>query len=562
MWKKMTNSRLVFRGYLIPVESDTNLLERFYELNGKIFFPTRLTETRIYGYVEGELEVERYKNRSPDIKYLQNVRTMSTCIGYKDGKTWSVFRYEGAPVERISISDEYSDVPTSSPLYGRMHGSYDFPHCPEVDFVKFLNAFSLSVCPFCGALSKNGPGTCYICTALVSGIKKCSDCGKTIYEEQQVYTNSDGKYVCSVCAPRHKGKCSECGCLIELGPEKICKRCRMSFCTCQKCGKTDRKSQFIIHKAYVECKDCARSSVLVRDYHSNTSRSMPTFYGANGESEALFLGFELEVARKNDVTYRDFAIRQLKNIFETKYLEFTRDGSLTDGIEIISQPATIEHHRSLRTKYSEAFEALLASKLYGHDCREAGLHVHVSKKAFNSLGVEVYPGWTIAYGRLLLLFARFENILNVLSRRGNNRSYCQKIIPEWGLPPTDDPNYASKFALLRETSESGHYTELNTESSQTIEFRLFRSTLNLESFFAILEFVNGVGKYVLSHTFNDCRVVTFEELLAFIDSNDLRNYVTRLGADKLSASEVGIEQEEQIIAVKREVAEATYTLTS
>jgi hypothetical protein len=76
--------------------------------------------------------------------------------------------------------------------------------------------------------------------------------------------------------------------------------------------------------------------------------------------------------------------------------------------------------------------------------------------------------------------------------------------------------YASKNAeeLLDEGKRSGRYMAVNLENSHTVEFRLFRGTLNANTLFATLELVDLLVNSSVEIPLNNLYQLTLNELIA------------------------------------------------
>ena len=107
-----------------------------------------------------------------------------------------------------------------------------------------------------------------------------------------------------------------------------------------------------------------------------------------------------------------------------------------------------------------------------HDTTTCGLHVHVSRSFF-----------TMSETVKLGLFVYFnKSRLETFARR-------------------TETSYAKFKPVLRsDLKAAGHsdrrYEAINFENARTIEFRLFKGTLNFETFMATLEFCDAVSRFV------------------------------------------------------------------
>ena len=143
------------------------------------------------------------------------------------------------------------------------------------------------------------------------------------------------------------------------------------------------------------------------------------------------------------------------------------DGSLENGLEIVSRPLPFEEscdlpHRFLRNKVGVISDYEITS----WPCGRAGFHVHVSSAPMSEAW-EANLNYFVYSNRLL-----FEH----LGRRMGNR-YCTY------LNPTAEPYCEDK------------YVALNWRNHQTVEFRMFRGTLRPSSLRGYMDVVRAAIEF-------------------------------------------------------------------
>ena len=107
-----------------------------------------------------------------------------------------------------------------------------------------------------------------------------------------------------------------------------------------------------------------------------------------------------------------------------------------------------------------------------HDTDTCGLHIHASKR-WLTLTEQIRVG---------IFIHTQEQRMGIFARRGGNYYTAFKDIK------TNGYTYANK--------NEDRYEAVNFLPRHTIEFRLFRGTLKLETFYASLEFVHAVLNFV------------------------------------------------------------------
>lgn len=197
---------------------------------------------------------------------------------------------------------------------------------------------------------------------------------------------------------------------------------------------------------------------------------------ANNAQEALVFGVELEV---EPFEYSDEAQCELANAlggrkgFVDKAFILAGDGSLTHGVEIITQPQTLEqHHTGALVPWREISKRLQAAKARsGAGTENCGMHVHINKAALSALTV----------GKMLVL-------INSDSMRGLVETVAQRSAN----------NYAQRKAkkITDALGEGEHYDALNIGTEHdTLELRIFRGNTRHSRIMKNIEFAHALCIY-------------------------------------------------------------------
>lgn len=133
---------------------------------------------------------------------------------------------------------------------------------------------------------------------------------------------------------------------------------------------------------------------IIHDYYYKPD---PIFYG-KGQPH---YGIELEIDEGGE--YDDNAERIL-NIGNriNEHIYCKHDGSLDDGFEIVSHPATLEYHTNT-IPWKKILDEALEMGYYSHNSGTCGLHVHINRAALGE-SVEEQEN-TIA--RIVYFFEKF-----------------------------------------------------------------------------------------------------------------------------------------------------------
>ena len=198
------------------------------------------------------------------------------------------------------------------------------------------------------------------------------------------------------------------------------------------------------------------------------------------------------------------------------FMHVSHDGSLERGMELISMPATLAYHKAKREDYKELFEWLKDEGYRSHDTKTCGLHFHFSRAFFGD-------NENSAVTKLLYLTERFWDELSIFSRRDYQSlaRYAKK----------NDCSAIEMFNTWNKTQEhDGHYYAVNITNENTIELRMFRGTLNINTFMATLDLVNAMVHAAKEKTPLELQKMSFTDLLTTDDAKAY--YASREAASK------------------------------
>lgn len=192
-----------------------------------------------------------------------------------------------------------------------------------------------------------------------------------------------------------------------------------------------------------------------------------------------YFGCEIEVDNGGELEEN---AQQVIDILGSQNCIIKRDGSLTQGFEIVTNPCSLNYHKQL--PYRELFRFLKSKGYRAHDTQTCGLHIHINRTALGE-----------TKSKQDLNIAKLSNILTVCKKevqafaRRENHYAC--------YPPSTD---GSLFEAYYEMRTIGKNSALNLLHKDTIEFRVFKGTLNLNTFYMTLDFVNTLIDVVLTLT--------------------------------------------------------------
>lgn len=184
---------------------------------------------------------------------------------------------------------------------------------------------------------------------------------------------------------------------------------------------------------------------------------------AYNESSSMLYGIELEY--ESNVDKEKTLVPIL--VYLKDHAIIKTDGSLDNGIEIVTCAASLDIHLQEMKSFFDNFPSELIEPL-----STCGMHVHVSREAL-SLGTQ---------SRLLAFMNNKENreLLTEVAGRFSDRFAGS----EEGI------SHASIFR-----DDSKRYRSLNNTNPATLEFRIFSSTDDWDTFVRNLQFVTAIVEY-------------------------------------------------------------------
>lgn len=189
---------------------------------------------------------------------------------------------------------------------------------------------------------------------------------------------------------------------------------------------------------------------------------------------------------------------------------FMRDGSLNnDGCEWITYPQSYKEYKRNIEKYNTALEIF---KKYNYSNSEkAGNHIHINRNYFGN-------NHKIGACKLALLFARFWDEFKAIAKR-TRTNYTQKPTHT----ETDDI-----FTLVEKSINStcDHTIAINTQHSNTIEFRIWSGIDNGADLLLYLDITNSVATFAKKKSIDYCQKAKFSEMFKYL--NDANEHLTEI----------------------------------
>jgi len=327
-------------------------------------------------------------------------------------------------------------------------------------------------------------------------VVNCYNCGSevNIDDTQEI----DGEHVCQECIDNHYYTCERCGdyiheddiCETTRG-DIICQRCAdYYYIYCERCNNYFRGDDMTYceeDETYYcdECYDDRMEELentetgdnYVGSYHQHHSQYQYHMQFLEGEDEenTITYGVETEMENINGDTTNEQEVLQVFSTASIKR-EHEHDSSLNyGGIEDITYPFSYEYAMASVENTKEVFEKAIALGYRG-DRDHCGIHIHVKRPSDEVID------------RIWLIMETFKREILQVARR-HNEHYAH-FISDWNS--VNEKTLKSICYINKNKNKDDRYYALNLTNNNTIEFRIFKSTLNYRTWYAYLQFINNI----------------------------------------------------------------------
>ncbi len=341
---------------------------------------------------------------------------------------------------------------------------------------------------------------CLYCDSCYEDTIPCSCCEDNFFDSEMTLVGRRGNrvHVCDSCLSDNYISCESCGDYTHNdysrsndNGDSYCENCYCATYTI--CNSCDEECSYDETDSNGNCPNCHELNDGIEGLKSYSYKPDPRFFKVIGEKTKAFCGIELEM----EFSDSDNGTEAAELISKHREFYCKEDGSLDAGLEMVSHPMTFEYARRFN------FESLLGklTKLGGksYNTSTCGMHVHISRDSFSALGVF----------KLQKLIYENPNFGFHMSRRANistGMHYCSV---------TDYSSISREFAkkAMKKAHDYQRYVAVNLKNEKTVEIRLFKGTLNCDSFRMNLEFCEALLGFCNSIEVSKCNISEFQKYL-------------------------------------------------
>lgn len=314
---------------------------------------------------------------------------------------------------------------------------------------------------------------CYDC------VDHCSCCDGAVLEDslETVYTREysrKSREYCSSCIENNTFTCADCEDYhsddlsqyhIQDTDTIVCNGCYEynDYFYCADCEEfySNRSANYTVDGTF--CNDCYVNHVKsdrIKDYNYDPLDDLD-FLG--NPKDNLYLGLELEVYVSDDLNNTANTVSDLLE----GYAILKEDGSISmPGFEIVTAPSSLAIHRE---KITEFFSN--NPDIDTDDSIDIGLHIHISRKPLTQLTI----------GKMLVFINNPDNQDKIVAIAGRSSNNWAKLSPK-------------KITDIKK--QTSRYEAINLQNNDTIEVRIFASTVDPKLILARLEFVHCLTVWV------------------------------------------------------------------
>ena len=341
----------------------------------------------------------------------------------------------------------------------------------------------------------------------------CSHCGAVIDTDD--YEELDGQIVCSDCMENYTTVCDCCGERIwsddAEGDEYtyLCSYCYQNLYTrCSNCDSLIHNDdayrldgEDYCHECYDEERD------KCQHIHDYGYKPEPIFYGDSNR----YFGVELEIdgAGKDDEYAEE--LLDIANASDA-HIYIKSDGSLDDGMELVSHPMTLDYHKEYC--WEDIMHKAVSLGYRSHQTSTCGLHIHINRTAFSDNREEQDE----VISRILYFVEHHWNEMLKFSRRSEYT--MNRWAARYGYEHTPK-------AIMDKAKKgnNGRYAAVNLCNYHTVEFRMFRGTLKYNTFIAAIELVNRICDVAMYNTDDSIAKISWSDFVADITEPELVTYL-------------------------------------
>ena len=359
----------------------------------------------------------------------------------------------------------------------------------------------------------------------------CPECGKRrLIGETVELVHEDGTIVqCCYKGMQERNylyRCTNCRRAYKLNWEdedELCPICRKTHVICPDCGCAYEKGSLIDGI----CSQCEKRRKVLNAIKSYSHKPRPIFKSLRNEPQPIeYMGMEWEMELQEDSTYKrrknkmvedeDWVSDDRHRFFAAELGELTKDwgycksdGSLKYGVEFVTHPISLKAWE--QEYYSKLVVIKELMKKWGCKTKAstAGIHIHYSRGNLGAL-VEKRICWLMSQPKNHEFMRKFSH------RNAENMQH-------WARQHSDWNNSIKSF----EPDIEERYRIVNVCPADTIEFRCFGYTVDVDELMAYLHAVDSIVNYCRDHKNADIENANIVEVITYRNTEEMTKYLKK-----------------------------------
>jgi len=365
----------------------------------------------------------------------------------------------------------------------------------------------------------------------------CNHCKQEFCEDE--LTEFDESMLCDQCIRDETTVCNCCSERIWHGDDRgsnsisLCSYCRDTYYyNCTNCDLLLHSDDVSFENDTPYCSECYHDCVegdedleYIESYNYKPS---PIFHG-----DGIFYGLELELDRGGMIDNNAYELMCIGNN-NSEHIYIKQDGSLDDGMEIVSHPMSLDYHLH-SMPWEQILQRAVRMGYKSHQAGTCGMHCHVGR---NALGENFEEQENTISNVLFFIEANWIQMLK-FSRRTEEQ--MNRWASRYGYK--DNPKELLEHA---KNNTIGRYACVNLSNFATIEFRMFRGTLKLQTFIATLQMVDEICNAAISLSNDEMKNLSWQEFVLGINKDCKHELIEYLKLRRLYVNEPITEENEEI----------------
>ena len=313
-----------------------------------------------------------------------------------------------------------------------------------------------------------------------------------------------------------------------LNGRKVCNSCYAELPSCKIC----RYKSLALNEVKI-CRNCTSNYANVRNY---SHKPNPLFHRVNSRKNCFvtdeawkYRHFGVEI--ETDTTDCEVLTTQSKiasmahligrGITQSEQLLYVKEDS-TCSYEFVSHPFTWRYFNNYgKHIFYTLFKMLKNDGFVSHNAEDSVFHVHVSKASVKH---------TTLFKALSLMYnpSNYDFILDVSQREEDSlNEWASCVLYDNFVDNVKNPyTYLTKYQNnpSRIDSQISRSTAINLLPRNTIEFRLFRGSLNMNVFLKNLQFIRSVLSWSDKVSLIEAQKSGLESYLNYLEKNQYSYY--------------------------------------